>query len=111
MTIFDYLKDIVCDKKGDLNLEQYTPYLINRWLSFINPTAVLAINEVNSQTLLEDKETHYRAMLCMFPKLKYMPRINYIKKNKQTEEKQNSIKFLAESFELSQREILAMQET
>lgn len=110
MTIFDYLKDIVCDKKGNLSLEQYSPYLVNRWLSFINPLAVLAINEVNSQTLLEDKEIHYRAMVCMFPKLKYMPRINYIKKVKENEETENSNKLLAESNELSQREIEAMMQ-
>ena len=106
MTIFDYLKDIVVTKKGNLSLEQYVPYLINRWLSFINPDVGVAINQVNSKLLLEDKELHYKMLIALFPKMKYCPKINYVKKIKddvKTEQDQK-IKTLAQSFEISERE-------
>ena len=61
------------------------PFLVNRWLSFINPTVCSNINQINSKTLLEDKEMHYKMMLSLFPKMQYCPKINYIKKVKEDE--------------------------
>ncbi len=106
MTIFDYLKDIIVYKKGNLTLENYVPFLVNRWLSFINPTICSTINQTNSKALLEDKELHYKTMLTMFPKMKYCPKINYVKKIKESkQEEDQKLKLLAEKFELSQREV------
>ena len=105
MTIFDYIKDIVVTKRGDLPLDQYVPYLVNRWLSFINPTLCSAINQVNSKVLLENKEMHYKTMVSLFPKMKHCPKINYIKKLKDIKDEQDiKIKIVAQKLELSTRE-------
>ena len=107
MTIFDYIKDITVTKQGNLPLDQYMPFLVNRWLSFINPTVCSNINQINSKTLLEDKEMHYKMMLSLFPQMKYSPRINYIKKVKEDEKDEDiRIKVIAENFEISTREAL-----
>lgn len=109
MTPFDYLKDIFVTKKGDLPLDEYYPYLINRWLSFINPAIAETINQFNKQSLLEDKQMHYKTMLCMFPKMKYVPRISYIKKvQEEKQEEDKTIKILAQKYELSEREIKSL---
>ena len=109
MTIFDYLKDIVTSKKGDIPLEGYAPFLVNRWLSFLTPSSCLAINEsVNSLGNL-DKDIHYKLLVSCFPKQKYMSKINYIKKIKpEKEEKDEKIAILAKTMELSQKEIEQM---
>lgn len=109
MTIFDYLKDIVSAKTGGISLEGYSSFLINRWLSFINPSSCFAINEsVNSLGNI-DKDIHYKLLVTCFPKQKYMSRINYIKKVKVDKEDQDTkIPILAKTMELSQKEIQQM---
>lgn len=105
MTTFDYIKDIIVTKRGDLPLDGYAPFLINRFLSFINPQVCEAINQLNTKILLEDKLLHYKLVLSLFPKMKYVPRINYIKKVKEEiEEEDQRIKILAENLEISKRE-------
>jgi hypothetical protein len=109
MTIFDYLKDIVSAKTGSMPLEGYSSFLINRWLSFINPSSCLAINEsVNSLGNI-DKDIHYKLLISCFPKQRYMSRINYIKKVKVDEKEiDDKIPILAKTMELSQKEIQQM---
>ncbi len=87
-------------------MDQYVPFLINRWLSFINPTVCELINlSVNSKTLLESKELHYKTMVAYFPKAKHTPRINYIKKVKEKEQDDDiRVKVLAQNLEISERE-------
>jgi hypothetical protein len=106
VTIFDYLRDIIVTKKGDLPLDQYVPFLVNRWLSFINPTINEAINEnLNAKVFLENKELHYKTAISIFPKMKYCPKINYIKKVKEEETStDNRIKTIAQNLEISVRE-------
>lgn len=106
MTIFDYLKDITVTKRGDLPLTDYVPFLVNRWLSFLNPTVCECINlNVNSKVLLEDKEMHYKVLISLFPKMKYCPKIFYIKKLKEDKQELDSkIKLLSQSLEISERE-------
>lgn len=108
MTIFDYIKDIIVDKTGALLIDSsYSPYLINRWLSFINPVICEHINSTNRGALLEDKELHYKTMLCMFPQMKRCPRISYIKKNneeKTEKDNEQKIKNIAGYLEISKRE-------
>ena len=105
MTIFDYLKDIIVTKRGDLLIDQYVPFLVNRWLSFINPEVCQAINSFNSKILLENKEMHYKTMVAMFPKMKYCPKLSYIKKVKEdNKEEDKRIKVVAQNFEISERE-------
>lgn len=112
MTIFDYLKDIIVYKKGNLPLDAYVPFLVNRFLSFINPQVCLAINELNSKVFLEDKELHYKTALTLFPKMKYLPKIDYIKKLKEEQEENKDfklkVKLLAQKYEISEREVMQM---
>lgn len=108
MTIFDYLKDILVTKKGNLPLDGYVPFLVNRWLSFVNPTfcEAVALN-INNKTLLENKEMHYKTVVAIFPKMKYCPRISYIKKVKEKEQDEDiKVSILAQNLEISKREAL-----
>lgn len=98
-------------KSGTLPLDQYVPFLINRWLSFVNPTICSALNSINNKTLLEDKEMHYKTLIALFPKMKYCPKINYIKKTKETQtEEDKAIGVLAYNMEISKREAAALLE-
>jgi hypothetical protein len=111
VTIFDYIKDIIVTKRGDLPLDQYSPYLINRWLSFINPDIAVALTQFNSRIFLENKDVHYKTMIHLFPKMKYCPKINYIKKIKEEQHEEDiRIKAIAETLELSKREVLSFFE-
>jgi len=109
MTVFDYLKDIVVTKRGDLSLQEYSPYMINRWLSFMNPQFSSLLNECNRQQLLEDKALHYKTVIALVPRRKHLPRFSYIKKvqEKKTEEDKR-IEAMAQSLEISKREIREM---
>jgi hypothetical protein len=111
VTIFDYLGDILVKKKGTLPLDEYVPFLVNRWLAFSSPAAASAINESVNLLNVSDKNIHYKLLTSIFPKLKYMPRINYIKKVKiEKTEEDSKIKMLANNLELSQREIKQLLE-
>ena len=108
ITLFDYINDIVVKKQGNLPLDSYVPYLITRWLSFMNPTIAEFVNQFNTKVLLENKELHYKVMITSFPKLKWCPKINYIKKLKEIEsetDNQTRMTLLAENLELSVREV------
>ena len=107
MTIFDYLKQIFIEKNSNVSLDHYVPYMVNRWLSFINPTVCETINQFNSKILLENKDLHYKTMLAAFPKLKTIPKIVYEKKQSinPTDSEININKSIAQAMELSEREI------
>lgn len=108
MTIFDYLKDIIVTKSGNLPLDGYVPFLVNRWLSFINPTVCEMMNNcANNKILMENKDMHYKTMIALFPKMKHCPRINYIKKTKEEKQEEDfRISVLAQNLEISKREAL-----
>jgi hypothetical protein len=110
VTIFDYIKDITTYKKGNLPIDEYIPFLINRWISFITPSACNAINEsVNGLGGLE-KEQHYKLLIKLYPKSK-VPFIKYIKKVKEDKnEADNNMSLLASNKEVSQREIKQLLE-
>jgi hypothetical protein len=110
VTIFDYIKDITTFKKGNLPLEGYIPYLINRWLAFISPQICGAINEsVNSLGNI-DKEQHYKLLLKLYPKSK-VPFIKYIKKVKEEKtEEDDKTSLLASNMEMSEREVKLLLE-
>ena len=109
MTIFDYIKDICVSKRGNLPLPEYVPYLMVRWLSFINPTIATVMNACNKQVLLEDKDLHYKMMIGFFPKLSHCPRIRYMKKTKEKEtEESMEIAQIAARYEISKREAKQM---
>lgn len=109
MTIFDYLQDILIDKRGDLSLEQYSPYIVTRWLSFLSPEIAKVLNNVNFQLIVENKEMHYKLMLSTFPCLKKLPHFNYIKKIKEKLKEEDSTELIASSNEISKRELKELQ--
>lgn len=102
--LFEYIKDITTYKKGNLPLEDYIPFLINRWLSFITPQICSAVNEsVNSLGNI-DKQLHYKLLLKLYPKSK-PPFIKYVKKVKEEKTKEDErVDMLASNMEMSRRE-------
>ena len=110
MTIFDYIKDITTNKKGNLDLQEYIPFLTSRWLSFISSNSCLGINEsVNSLGNL-DKEQHYKLLISLFPKSK-VQFIKYIKRIKEEKTKEDDkVNLLASNAEVSRREIKELLE-
>jgi hypothetical protein len=101
MTIFDYLTQVFVKKQTDISLEGYVPYMINRWLSFVNPTVSETINHFNSKNLLENKDLHYKVMLASFPKKG---------SNKTVDKEINLNKAVAQTMELSEREVIQLKE-
>lgn len=104
MTIFDYIKSITTHKRTDLPLDEYIPFLINRWLSFVSPSVCSAVNEsVNSLGNIS-KDHHYKLLLKLYPKSK-VPFISYVKKVKEEKTKENDkVDMLASNMEMSKRE-------
>lgn len=102
--LFEYLKDIFLLKKGNLPLDDYIPFLINRWISFVGNSAI-SINETVNQLGNIDKAQHYKLLLKCFPKQKRQPFIKYIKKVKEEKtEEDDKVSLLASNMEMSQRE-------
>lgn len=103
--LFEYIKDITTYKKGNLPLEEYIPFLINRWLSFISPQVCGAINESVNTLGNIDKNLHYKLLLKLYPKSKQIPFIKYVKKIKEEKTKEDdNINILASNMEMSRRE-------
>lgn len=102
--LFEYIKDVTTYKRGNLPLDDYIPFLINRWLSFISPSACGAVNEsVNSLGNIS-KEHHYKLLLKLYPKSK-VPFISYVKKVKEEKTKEDDkVETLASNMEMSKRE-------
>ncbi len=110
MTIFDYIGDILSKKKGNLLLDEYIPFLINRWLSFLSPQSCAVLNDTVNSLGNFDKNYHYKLLVSLFPKVKYTPRIQYIKKIKKEKEEDKDLKLLAHNIELSVRELQQLLE-
>lgn len=105
MTIFEYIGDILSKKKGNLFLDEYVPFLITRWLSFLSPQSAYALNDSVNLLGNLDKNYHYKILVTLFPKMKYTPRIQYIKKIKKEKEENKNLNVLASNLELSTREV------
>jgi len=113
--LFDFLKDIIYRKKGDLldnpeNHQEFQPYLMQRWLSMHSPNLAKIINATTNRlyTTFETKQDWYRGLLTTIPKT-YFKKINYIKKNKKEKENQKEfneiISFIAKNKQISKREV------
>ncbi len=115
-TIFDFLQDIIVKKKGNLlddadNEAQFSPYMIQRWLSFYDNETLKILNLTANRLYptFEQKKDWYKFYLMLIPKSRFR-RLPYIKKTKEkeTEEKKEHkevIDFLAKNHKLSKREI------
>jgi hypothetical protein len=87
MEIFDYLRNILFNKKEYTvenveEMQKYNPYLINRWASMLDGESANIINETTNKKnyLNNDKEMHYKMLLNVLPKKQHR-KIEYIKKN------------------------------
>ena len=103
--LFEYLKSLTVTKNNNLSLEEYIPFLINRWLTFGISSTSTAINETVNMLPSIDKEQHYKLLLCLLPKFKRLPNFKYIKKVKKDKLENDNIKMIAQASELSVREI------
>lgn len=110
--LFDYLKAITVNKDETLPLDDYSPFLISRWISFINPATANMLNCTVNQLGSIDKRIHYKLMLSVIPKSKFFKKINYLKKAKKEKDdkEQEKIKQFAECNEISVRELEQMIE-
>ena len=111
MTFFDILRSLLFAKKTaeDLcseGLQQFTPYMVNRWISFYDNSKTIFINETLNRfcSLFEDKNEMYKLYNNLIPQSKFK-KINYIKKNKEKVEEDSTISIIAKNNMLSIREI------
>lgn len=113
MNFFDLLRKLIFSKKTiaeDLDnegLQQFVPYMLNRWLSFYDGKQAVFVNEtLNRFTgLLDDKNEMYKLYYNLIPSCKYK-KISYVKKKKEKEEKEDiNIPILARNQMISQREV------
>ena len=113
MNFFDLLRKLIFSKKtiaedlGSEGLQQFTPYMINRWLSFYGATQAVFVNETLNRftSLLDDKSEMYKLYYNLIPTCRYK-KIEYVKKKKEKEEKENAdIPIIARNQMISQREV------
>jgi hypothetical protein len=112
MNFFDILRSLLFAKKTaeDLcseGLQQFTPYMLNRWISFYDNSKTIFINETFNKfaSLFEDKNEMYKLYFNLIPQSKFK-KINYIKKKKETQDENPSVAVIAKNNMLSKREIL-----
>jgi hypothetical protein len=112
MNIFDIISDILFYKKKNClttvdEEQEFSPYLVNRWLSMYSPLVVKHCNFINKyQGIFESKKSLYSLFMAIFPKMPYK-KINYFKKTKEDKdsEKNELINKISHNMELSTREI------
>lgn len=112
MTFFEILRCLLFSKNrnneevNNESLAQFTPFMVNRWLSFYDNSKTIFVNETLNRftSLFEDKTDIYRFYNNLIPQFKFK-KINYIKKNKEKKDEDNSIAVIAKNNMLSVREI------
>ena len=112
MTFFEILRALFFVKSknneeiNNDSLAQFTPYMVNRWLSFYDKSKTIFVNETLNKFcfLFEDKNETYKLYNNLIPQSKFK-KINYVKKNKEKIEEDSTISFIAKNNMLSIREI------
>jgi hypothetical protein len=112
MTFFEILRALFFVKSknneeiNNDSLAQFTPYMVNRWLSFYDKSKTIFVNETLNKFcfLFEDKNETYKLYNNLIPQSKFK-KINYVKKNKEKIEEDSMISFIAKNNMLSIREI------
>ena len=111
--IFDQLRDLVEKKSNTLlddfdTQQDFSPYLVNRWLSMMSKEHCQLVNETTNKCYrgVEDKSQWYKLFQVILPKQRFRY-INYIKKNKEkTKQKYTEeIKLLSSYYQTSVKEI------
>mgnify|MGYP003628700600 CR=1 FL=1 len=113
MTIFDFLNDILFTKKDNFtnadDETQYNQYLVNRWVSMHSPECAQYINNTVNwlYSVFDNKRDHYRFLKSVIPKVKYkhIPYIKKVKVDNTDNNSEDNVALLAQSLELSQREV------
>lgn len=114
MNFFDLLRKVVFfgkkDSAGEINneeLQQFVPYMMNRWMSFYDKNKAVFVNETFNRFtgLFDDKRESYMLYYNLAPKSKFK-KIEYVKKQKEKKEKEDvSIAIIAKNNYISQREV------
>jgi ribosome-binding ATPase YchF (GTP1/OBG family) len=110
-TIFNYIDSVLFTKQklNKLNEDetQFNLYMLNRWCSMYSADIAQILNETTNKykEVFLLKQDQYNFAFNILPKVKKQ-RINYIKKIKQEEKKEDeNITTLSKYLELSKREI------
>lgn len=114
MTFFEILKALFFAKSKNSeevnsdSLVQFSPFMVNRWLSFYDNNKTIFVNETLNKfhSLFEDKNETYKFYNNLIPQCRFK-KINYIKKNKEKVEEDSTISVIARNNMLSVREIQA----
>jgi hypothetical protein len=112
MTFFEILRSLLFSKNknneeiNNESLAQFTPFMVNRWLSFYDNSKTIFVNETLNRftSLFEDRAEMYKLYNNLIPQFKFK-KINYIKKNKEKKEEDNNIAVIAKNNMLSIREV------
>jgi len=111
MNFFDILKALLYDKKKEERpdadtLQSFTPYMVNRWLSFYDKTKAVFVNETLNKfsSIFDNKEDQYELYSNLIPRSKFK-RISYIKKKKEVTEEDENIGVISKNNMLSKREV------
>jgi len=118
MKLFDFINDILYKKNGTLfdkkeKEEEFQPYMMSRWLSMHSNSIVKLLNITTNKLYkaLDNNSQWYKLFIVTIPTMKFK-RFKYIKKtskktkpNTKEDEINNAIKFIAESKQISEREI------
>jgi len=104
--VFDIINNIAFDSDPvDINIADrnlYSPYITNRYLTFVNSkTAHLVNDTVNKYGLVYNPLEHYNFLFHLIPKTK-RKFIRYAKKKKKSE---NNFERVSKKYNLSSREI------
>jgi len=88
MNIFDIIDGIAFSKKNNLidspeSEKEFSLYLVNRWLSMLDPLAAKVVNLTSNRNLRQftTVQDQYKLLVNVLPRFKRQ-RINYIKKPK-----------------------------
>jgi hypothetical protein len=114
MNFFDLLRSLLFFRKNAAreeldhdSLQSFTPYMINRWLSFADRSKAVFVNETFNKftNIFDDKSENYKFYYYLIPRSKFT-KINYVKKNKEDKEKEDvNLKIFASNNMLSTREL------
>ena len=114
MNFFDILRILFFKKHNSVDnvncddLQSFTPFMINRWLSFYDNQRAIFVNETLNKFsgLYDDKSDSFKFYSNLIPTLKFK-KINYVKKNKDktTDKEDNKPAIIARNNLISTREV------
>jgi hypothetical protein len=115
--MFDHINKILYKPKESnfTHIEgEFQPYLIQRWCSMHSPQIANLINETSNKvwTIMDSNQMWYDYLNVVIPKVQYK-KISYIKKKKEESKKDSkeAIQIVANSLEISVREVNQYVET